>query len=505
MLTGRLTVIFHQAKDLVDKDFGKCDPFCTASIGSEKLKTKTHSKGGKNPVWDQALLFNLKGVNANTEALHIQVFDEDLLSNDKLGRADIPLKALFEQAFEKKEGAWFQLVHFDNFKKIAGYIRLSIIWDGEHPTKLGLIAAIAVAAEVVSAVAAPAAAPVAEVPAAVIQPVIVQAPSSAPGAVPAYAQAQPQVYGQQQQVQQYGQVQQQAYQQQAYQQQAYQQQAGYQPQGQQQAGYQPQGQQAGYQPQYVQQQPQYVQQQSQGFGAPVYAQQQAQAGAFGQPQVQYQYAAAGGAAAGAMYYQQPQAGAFQAQPVYYQQQGGFAAQPVSQPAVVFQQPQVAPAVVYQQASYQPAAAAPVAGVAVVAAHHHHSAPASIHPLRQGVAFHLRTCAGGNLRSHESGEVDGKGATGPLATWYVDGTKGNQCRLKNEKGKWLTLRKDGFLTGKGKGGQNCYFTVVARSGHQLQLIGPHGGYVAIMTNGVPKNARNAGPHDPHTHLEFHLKK
>jgi len=186
-ISGRLTLTFHEGKDLIDKDLGKQDPFCTATIKGEKLKTKTHEKGGRNPTWEQALLFNLKGVDAK-ECVHIQCWDEDLLSNDKIGRADVPLKYLFESAWEKKDGSWFQLVDFENFKKIAGYVRLSIKWDGEHPSKFGWD----VAKPVVAAAPAPAPAPAAAAATPAATPAAPAAHAPAPAPAPAAA-AQPQV------------------------------------------------------------------------------------------------------------------------------------------------------------------------------------------------------------------------------------------------------------------------------------------------------------------------
>jgi len=156
-LTGLLTIIVHEGKDLHDEDAGKQDPFLTLKLGKEKHRTKTHKKGGKSPKWDHACVFNLKDEEIK-EVLHLEAWDEDALSNDKIGRADVPLKVLFEHTYDKKDGAWFQLVDHDNFKKIRGYIRLSIKWDGAHPSKFGCeIAAAAVVAEAVAeAAAAPA-------------------------------------------------------------------------------------------------------------------------------------------------------------------------------------------------------------------------------------------------------------------------------------------------------------------------------------------------------------
>jgi Ca2+-dependent lipid-binding protein len=134
-LDGKLRVTVHDAKELASKDLGKMDPFVTLAIIGEKHKTKTHERGGKNPRWEQSILFNLKNCDIK-EVLHIQVFNEDLLSNDKVGRADIPLRLFFEVT-----DRWFQIVDFENFKKIAGYIRMTFEYtasDGRVWTSGGI-------------------------------------------------------------------------------------------------------------------------------------------------------------------------------------------------------------------------------------------------------------------------------------------------------------------------------------------------------------------------------
>jgi hypothetical protein len=171
-ITGLLTIIAHEGKELIDEDVGKQDPFLELHLGKEKHKTKTHKKGGRNPKWDHAVIFNLKDLDAK-EILHVQAWDEDLLKNDKLGRADIPIKVLFEQAFEKKDGSWFQLVDNENFRKIAGYVRFSIKWEGPHPSTFG------------AAVARPEAAPAPVSPSYAPAPVSPVYPSVTPSEAPA--------------------------------------------------------------------------------------------------------------------------------------------------------------------------------------------------------------------------------------------------------------------------------------------------------------------------------
>jgi Ca2+-dependent lipid-binding protein len=42
--------------------------------GTQKLKTKTHSNGGKNPKWNEELKLE---VNSNDEEVLVEVFDEE--------------------------------------------------------------------------------------------------------------------------------------------------------------------------------------------------------------------------------------------------------------------------------------------------------------------------------------------------------------------------------------------------------------------------------------------
>ncbi|KAJ9515922.1 hypothetical protein QJQ45_016906, partial [Haematococcus lacustris] len=85
---GVLKVTLLYAKDLRDKDlFGKQDPYCKLRVGNQLLRSKTHQRGGKSPVWNETFHFNL--VNDNT--LNIEVMDEDMLSDDFIGKVSVSL------------------------------------------------------------------------------------------------------------------------------------------------------------------------------------------------------------------------------------------------------------------------------------------------------------------------------------------------------------------------------------------------------------------------------
>jgi len=62
------------------------------------------------------------------EVFHLTCWDEDLISDDMIGRADIPLDYLLARRGPKTFE--IQLVDRENFKKIAGYIGMQCEFDG---------------------------------------------------------------------------------------------------------------------------------------------------------------------------------------------------------------------------------------------------------------------------------------------------------------------------------------------------------------------------------------
>eukprot|EP00197_Chlamydomonas_leiostraca_P007216 CAMPEP_0202865554 /NCGR_PEP_ID=MMETSP1391-20130828/6227_1 /ASSEMBLY_ACC=CAM_ASM_000867 /TAXON_ID=1034604 /ORGANISM="Chlamydomonas leiostraca, Strain SAG 11-49" /LENGTH=341 /DNA_ID=CAMNT_0049545413 /DNA_START=102 /DNA_END=1127 /DNA_ORIENTATION=- len=85
---GVLTVQLLFAKDLKDGDlFGKQDPYAKLTVGNQTFRSKTHNRGGKNPVWNETFRFTV--INENT--LEVTVWDEDMVSDDKIGWCNIDL------------------------------------------------------------------------------------------------------------------------------------------------------------------------------------------------------------------------------------------------------------------------------------------------------------------------------------------------------------------------------------------------------------------------------
>eukprot|EP00798_Chlamydomonas_sp_ICE-L_P002834 gene2834-4940_t len=88
MDAGMLRVTIEYAKDLKDGDmFGKADPYAVLKCGNQKFRTKTMKRAGTSPVWNET--FACQIINENS--IEIEVWDEDLISDDHLGTATIML------------------------------------------------------------------------------------------------------------------------------------------------------------------------------------------------------------------------------------------------------------------------------------------------------------------------------------------------------------------------------------------------------------------------------
>eukprot|EP00195_Chlamydomonas_chlamydogama_P000518 CAMPEP_0202919766 /NCGR_PEP_ID=MMETSP1392-20130828/76505_1 /ASSEMBLY_ACC=CAM_ASM_000868 /TAXON_ID=225041 /ORGANISM="Chlamydomonas chlamydogama, Strain SAG 11-48b" /LENGTH=347 /DNA_ID=CAMNT_0049613225 /DNA_START=146 /DNA_END=1190 /DNA_ORIENTATION=+ len=78
---GELTLVLEFGQGLKDKEwFGKQDPYCIISIGTQSFKSKTCRDGGKNPVWNETFRFNV--INDNDVTLVCK--DEDTIGKDEV-------------------------------------------------------------------------------------------------------------------------------------------------------------------------------------------------------------------------------------------------------------------------------------------------------------------------------------------------------------------------------------------------------------------------------------
>lgn len=125
---GTLQVTVEFAKDLADKDwFGKQDPYCLLSIGNQKVRSRTHIDGGRNPVWNDTFRFTV--VNENT--VTITLMDEDTLSNDDwIGTATISCARAREQGRDH-----IQAPVMTKHNKQRGFISVALTFTSNNSLK----------------------------------------------------------------------------------------------------------------------------------------------------------------------------------------------------------------------------------------------------------------------------------------------------------------------------------------------------------------------------------
>merc|ERR1712173_532429 len=92
---GSINLTLHKARKLEKKGaFGKADPYTILSVGKEKFKTET-VKNNQNPEWQYTIKFDL--TKDTKEEIAVEVFDEDIGKDDRLGDTKIPLREIIQQ------------------------------------------------------------------------------------------------------------------------------------------------------------------------------------------------------------------------------------------------------------------------------------------------------------------------------------------------------------------------------------------------------------------------
>jgi len=93
-MNGVLTLTVHKARNLKDTEIiAKMDPYAKLTLGREHFKTHHHQNGGRNPVWNHAMVFNVHNL-APEESIRVEVYDHDLMSDDLVGQGRWSLKQL---------------------------------------------------------------------------------------------------------------------------------------------------------------------------------------------------------------------------------------------------------------------------------------------------------------------------------------------------------------------------------------------------------------------------
>eukprot|EP01046_Picozoa_sp_COSAG06_P068648 COSAG06_NODE_18352_length_891_cov_2.446970_1_plen_258_part_10 len=109
-----LAVTVIEASDLRDTEtFGQIDPYVKLTIGTKEAPggrcmertTRVLENGGhERPIWNETLEF--KGLPADHDNLIVDVYDDDVGSDDHLGTARMPLTGIFEA---KEINLWLDL------------------------------------------------------------------------------------------------------------------------------------------------------------------------------------------------------------------------------------------------------------------------------------------------------------------------------------------------------------------------------------------------------------
>jgi len=116
------------------------------SLGADvTLKTGTHSDGGADPQWNEAVEFDV----IDQYEVKVECLDKDLIGSDLIGSGELNLQELFLAAFEnsKAGGAsasldtWLNLTYDHGGKRgvqPAGDVHLSVFFVGAENTRYPL-------------------------------------------------------------------------------------------------------------------------------------------------------------------------------------------------------------------------------------------------------------------------------------------------------------------------------------------------------------------------------
>eukprot|EP00578_Thalassiosira_sp_NH16_P025477 CAMPEP_0181100218 /NCGR_PEP_ID=MMETSP1071-20121207/13078_1 /TAXON_ID=35127 /ORGANISM="Thalassiosira sp., Strain NH16" /LENGTH=131 /DNA_ID=CAMNT_0023182937 /DNA_START=488 /DNA_END=883 /DNA_ORIENTATION=+ len=121
---GVLKIYLDKATNLKDKDtIGKSDPYIKFSMEQDNLlKDKdygdmksTTKKNDLNPVYGEVFHFNIPSLK--NMVLTVKVMDDDIVSDDKMGKCKIKLEklGLSERPMEVKEKVHNRLIGKDSY------------------------------------------------------------------------------------------------------------------------------------------------------------------------------------------------------------------------------------------------------------------------------------------------------------------------------------------------------------------------------------------------------
>jgi len=131
--SAKLFLKIIAARNLKAKDFGgTSDPYCVITCNKEEFRTRTSYKT-VNPTW-HGENFVFQQTPLNNSVIEINIWDEDRwqLSNDFLGKVEIPVSDVYVRSTLDRTppaSKWYNLQHRNPKKKVRGQLQVIVFID----------------------------------------------------------------------------------------------------------------------------------------------------------------------------------------------------------------------------------------------------------------------------------------------------------------------------------------------------------------------------------------
>jgi len=130
-----LVIQVHSAQFTVDiGHLSKQDPYIKVRIGLHKEKTTSKTRAGKSATWNETLTFTkLDRVEGTDHTVYITARDKNILKNNTIGKASIPLSNLL--SLQGQRG--IDLFDPKDHTKLTGHVQITVM-GGEAFAHSGL-------------------------------------------------------------------------------------------------------------------------------------------------------------------------------------------------------------------------------------------------------------------------------------------------------------------------------------------------------------------------------
>eukprot|EP01006_Ploeotia_vitrea_P038444 TRINITY_DN66235_c5_g2_i1.p1 TRINITY_DN66235_c5_g2~~TRINITY_DN66235_c5_g2_i1.p1 ORF type:complete len:739 (-),score=444.79 TRINITY_DN66235_c5_g2_i1:32-2110(-) len=95
---GDLVVEVVEARDIIDRDSGKQDPYVKMELDGVSKKTATHKDSHDHAVWKETLTWKLPALPHKDQVVLLSLYDDDFGKDDLIGSARVPLLDLLDDA-----------------------------------------------------------------------------------------------------------------------------------------------------------------------------------------------------------------------------------------------------------------------------------------------------------------------------------------------------------------------------------------------------------------------